>query len=176
MTSFQKILLIQALRPDRLESALLVFVCESLGVQTVSPPPPNLNKIYEEESQATEPILLITTPGADPSQELEEFALKVVGRDHYLQVWKFLRSCIDDDVGGYGARAATNCTQLFTKSCTRRRMVVPEKCSLGHFLASHTGKRTQFDGSTSKFQTLVDDRKSPQVLSDSSQVQLENHL
>jgi dynein heavy chain 2 len=29
---------------------------------------------------------LITTPGADPSQELEEFANKIVGRDHYLQV------------------------------------------------------------------------------------------
>lgn len=62
------------------------FVCESLNVSTISPPPPNLQKIYKDESNPFEPVLLITTPGADPSQELEDFALKTVGRDHYHQV------------------------------------------------------------------------------------------
>lgn len=86
VTAFQKILLIQALRPDRLESALNQFVCEATQVQSLSPAALNLFKVYKDESVPTEPILLIVSPGADPSQELEEVALKVVGREKYLQV------------------------------------------------------------------------------------------
>eukprot|EP01116_Phalansterium_solitarium_P024804 TRINITY_DN91_c0_g1_i3.p1 TRINITY_DN91_c0_g1~~TRINITY_DN91_c0_g1_i3.p1 ORF type:complete len:4095 (+),score=2036.97 TRINITY_DN91_c0_g1_i3:208-12492(+) len=85
-SAFQRILLLQALRPDRLESALTAFVCELVGVTSLSPPPLNLQRVHQKESSTTEPILLITTPGADPSMEVEEFAHKVVGKDRFHQV------------------------------------------------------------------------------------------
>jgi dynein heavy chain 2 len=74
MSSFQRVLLIQAVRPDRLESALTQFACESMGVSTLSPPPMSLVRLHSDDSSSKIPILFVTTPGADPSQELEEFA------------------------------------------------------------------------------------------------------
>eukprot|EP01116_Phalansterium_solitarium_P024803 TRINITY_DN91_c0_g1_i2.p1 TRINITY_DN91_c0_g1~~TRINITY_DN91_c0_g1_i2.p1 ORF type:complete len:4088 (+),score=2028.04 TRINITY_DN91_c0_g1_i2:171-12434(+) len=86
VTPFQRILLLQALRPDRLESALTAFVCELVGVSSLSPPPLNLQKVHQKESTTSEPILMITSPGADPSMEIEEFAHKMVGKDCFHQV------------------------------------------------------------------------------------------
>ena len=49
--------------------------------------PPNVNmKRLLAETQAAEPILIIISPGADPSQELEELAKTTVGLDKYHQV------------------------------------------------------------------------------------------
>jgi len=74
MSSFQRVLLIQAVRPDRLESSLTQFACESIGVNSLSPPPLSLARLHADDTVAKVPILFITTPGADPSSELEEFA------------------------------------------------------------------------------------------------------
>ncbi|CAE8588983.1 unnamed protein product, partial [Polarella glacialis] len=74
MSAFQRVLLIQAVRPDRLESALTMFASESLGVSSLSPPALSLLRLYSEETSSRLPTLFLTTPGADPSLELEEFA------------------------------------------------------------------------------------------------------
>lgn len=74
MSSFQRVLMIQAVRPDRLESALTQFSSEAIGVSSLSPPPLSLARLHKEETTAKVPILFVTTPGADPSQELEDFA------------------------------------------------------------------------------------------------------
>ena len=74
MSAFQRVLLIQAVRPDRLESALTQFACESLVVQSLSPPPLSLGRLFKEETSNKLPILFVTTPGADPSAELDDFA------------------------------------------------------------------------------------------------------
>lgn len=74
MSSFQRVLLIQAVRPDRLESALTQFACEAIGVSSLSPPPLSLKRLHSDETDCKVPVLFVTTPGADPSAELEEFA------------------------------------------------------------------------------------------------------
>lgn len=74
MSSFQRVLVIQAVRPDRLESALTQFTCEAMGVSSLSPPPLSLQRLHGDETSSDIPVLFVTTPGADPSQELEEFA------------------------------------------------------------------------------------------------------
>jgi len=84
--AFTQVLLTQALRPDRLESAMQGFVCLALGLKAISPPPLSLQRIHSEELTAKMPMLLITTPGADPSQELEEFAARTVGAGKYHQL------------------------------------------------------------------------------------------
>eukprot|EP00455_Lapot_gusevi_P046342 TRINITY_DN6084_c0_g1_i4.p1 TRINITY_DN6084_c0_g1~~TRINITY_DN6084_c0_g1_i4.p1 ORF type:complete len:746 (-),score=233.94 TRINITY_DN6084_c0_g1_i4:98-2335(-) len=86
LTGFQQLLLVQVFRPDRLHTCMNVFVCEMMKIKSVSPPTLILKKVYEEESQPVEPLLFVTTPGADPSQELEEFANEIVGRKNFIQL------------------------------------------------------------------------------------------
>eukprot|EP00397_Hematodinium_sp_SG-2012_P003885 GEMP01003895.1.p1 GENE.GEMP01003895.1~~GEMP01003895.1.p1 ORF type:complete len:1122 (+),score=230.34 GEMP01003895.1:113-3367(+) len=73
-TPFQRLLIVQALRPDRLETAMNQFVIQVLGVSSLSPPPLSLVRLHDDEMTSAEPVLFVTTPGADPSLELEEFA------------------------------------------------------------------------------------------------------
>uniref|UniRef100_A0AAR2JK60 Cytoplasmic dynein 2 heavy chain 1 n=1 Tax=Pygocentrus nattereri TaxID=42514 RepID=A0AAR2JK60_PYGNA len=82
---FQQVLVVQALRPDRLQSAMATFASRALGMKELSPPPLNLRRVYGETME-TEPVLLIISPGADPSQELLELASDTVGRENYHEV------------------------------------------------------------------------------------------
>ena len=56
------------------------------GMKELSPPNVNFKRLLEQETKASEPILIIISPGTDPSQELEELAKGVVGLDRYHQV------------------------------------------------------------------------------------------
>ena len=87
VSAFQKILITQALRPDRLQSAILQFCNDMLHVDSISPPTQylSLSTLYSESNQTT-PILLISSPGADPSKELQEFATKTVGINQYEEL------------------------------------------------------------------------------------------
>ncbi len=86
LTSFQRLLVIQAFRPDRLESAMRQFVCHLLDIQDISPETLNLKKLYSKETISTEPILIIISPGADPSSELRDLAMEITGKDRYSEV------------------------------------------------------------------------------------------
>jgi dynein heavy chain 2 len=85
VTPFQRVLVVQAFRPDRLQSALLQFCCEILRVESVSPPPLSLAAMLAE-SKPQSPILLISSAGADASKELQEFAAKTVGAGQYEEL------------------------------------------------------------------------------------------
>lgn len=56
------------------------------GMKELSPPNVNLRRLFEQETSAAEPILIIISPGTDPSQELEELAKNTIGSDKYHQV------------------------------------------------------------------------------------------
>ena len=56
-------------------------------MKELSPPNVNLKRLYEKETEAGEPILIIISPGTDPSQELEDLAKEVIGPEKYHQVW-----------------------------------------------------------------------------------------
>ncbi|KAF0686502.1 Aste57867_21689 [Aphanomyces stellatus] len=86
LSPFQRVLLVQALRPDRLQSAIQNFICTLLKIKTLTPPSLDLKDLCMSEASSTTPVLLITTAGADPSKELEEVATEIVGRDHYFEV------------------------------------------------------------------------------------------
>lgn len=85
ISPFQQLLCVVVFRPDRLQSALQRFVCNSLRVQSISPDPLNFEKLTEEAS-ATQPLLFITAAGADPTQELEDFAAKKIGHGRFHQL------------------------------------------------------------------------------------------
>ena len=75
-THFQRILIVQALRPERLQAALVTFVTGTLSIPSLSPASSSLPEIYEQDSTPGTPILMITTAGADPTQELEDYAAR----------------------------------------------------------------------------------------------------
>lgn len=56
-----------------------------LGIKELSPPPLNLKRLYKETLEI-EPILIIISPGADPSQELQELASTERNGECYHQV------------------------------------------------------------------------------------------
>ncbi|XP_073518216.1 cytoplasmic dynein 2 heavy chain 1 isoform X2 [Phyllobates terribilis] len=85
LSLFQQVLVVQAVRPDRLQSAMAMFACRSLGLKELSPAPLNLKRL-SKDTLAIEPILIIISPGADPSQELQELASAEVGRECYREV------------------------------------------------------------------------------------------
>lgn len=62
------------------------FACDVLGIKDISPETLNLKKLYSKETIATEPILIIISPGADPSTELRDLAIQTVGKEKYAEV------------------------------------------------------------------------------------------
>lgn len=56
-----------------------------LGLKELSPLPLNLKRLYKETLEI-EPILIIISPGADPSQELQELANAERSGECYHQV------------------------------------------------------------------------------------------
>jgi dynein heavy chain 2, cytosolic len=73
LSPWQRVLVVRALRPDRLVSAMTSFVCQALGVDAVSPHPTTLLDLATEASWA-QPLMMITTPGADPTRDLKDAA------------------------------------------------------------------------------------------------------
>ena len=90
VTLFQQLLIIQALRPDRLQISMKDFACKILNLKDISPSTSNIKIIYESETVAIEPILIIISPGSDPSEELRELAENVVGKQSFHEVIFFL--------------------------------------------------------------------------------------
>lgn len=86
ITHFEQVLVIQALRPDRLQSTMEQFATRALGLKELSPATLNLKRLYSKDSLSTEAILVVISPGADPSQEIQDLAESVVGLEHFHQV------------------------------------------------------------------------------------------
>lgn len=82
----QKMLIIQHLRPDRLLSMMTLFCCHYLAIENLSPQTLMLKSLLDHETKPSEPIIFITTPGADPSEEIREFGAKQVGSNKYHEV------------------------------------------------------------------------------------------
>jgi len=61
------------------------YFVDFVGLQDLSPPALSLKQLLSE-TVATEPILLVISPGADPSEELRALAVSTVGDQHYCEV------------------------------------------------------------------------------------------
>lgn len=68
---FHRMLLLRALRPDRLTSALSLFVAEQMGDRYVEHLPFSMNDTYEETSNRI-PIFFVLFPGYDPTVDVEK--------------------------------------------------------------------------------------------------------
>ena len=61
LSAFQKVLLVQVFRPDRVESAINIFVCEVLGLNNITGISFSFKSLYQDETAPDVPILFITS-------------------------------------------------------------------------------------------------------------------
>jgi len=78
LSLFHRIILLRALRPDRLSNALGEFVGENMGIRYVEAPPFDIVATQEEMNPQT-PVFFVLFPGVDPTPEVE-FIGKACGK------------------------------------------------------------------------------------------------
>ncbi|CAG9798387.1 unnamed protein product [Chironomus riparius] len=76
LTAFEKLLFINAIRPDRFIAAVVVFIERVMGKTFISPPPFDISKSFEDSNCLT-PLIFILSPGVDPMQSILSFAEKL---------------------------------------------------------------------------------------------------
>lgn len=72
---FHRLLLLRALRPDRLSGALTQFVFENLGEAFIEQTPFDIFTTYAEMNPQT-PIFFVLFPGVDPTPDVERVGKK----------------------------------------------------------------------------------------------------
>jgi len=71
LDEFYKLLLLRALRPDRLPAALQAFVADKMGESYVIQQPFDTKKCFDESSPSV-PVFFVLFPGVDPTVDVEE--------------------------------------------------------------------------------------------------------
>lgn len=83
LTRFEKLLIIHAIRPDKITAAIREFVSIEMGKAYVTPPPFDISRSVED-ANCLMPLIFILSPGADPMSSLLLYAEKM-GFDETFQ-------------------------------------------------------------------------------------------
>nr|XP_029133801.1 dynein heavy chain 11, axonemal-like [Labrus bergylta] len=75
-SSLQKLIILRALRPDRITYTLRNFVEESMGTKYVEAVRLEFDKLYEDSGPST-PVFFILSPGVDPLKDVEKLGGKL---------------------------------------------------------------------------------------------------
>ncbi|KAK7874036.1 hypothetical protein R5R35_004587 [Gryllus longicercus] len=73
LSSFERMLVLRVMRPDKLVSSVRLFVEEQMGPRYVKPPAFDIEKSYDD-SDSLCPLIFILSPGADPMAALLKFS------------------------------------------------------------------------------------------------------
>ena len=73
LNGFHRLLLLRCLRPDKMPEAIQHFVTLNLGRKFIDPPPWDLQAYYSISSP-TAPIIIILSPGANPTEEINKLS------------------------------------------------------------------------------------------------------
>nr|XP_014091747.2 dynein heavy chain 12, axonemal isoform X1 [Bactrocera oleae] len=85
LSRFEKILVLKALRPDKVFIAIRNFIAAEMGTQFVTPPEFDIGMSYKE-SNALTPLIFILSPGADPLGSLLAYAEKAGFMDTFQSI------------------------------------------------------------------------------------------
>lgn len=69
----RQLIVIRALRPDKLVQCVAKYVVDALGIEYLNPPPFDLPLIFKDSTNNI-PLIFILSPGADPLNGLMKFA------------------------------------------------------------------------------------------------------
>lgn len=83
---FHRLLLLRALRQDRLTSALSSYVVEQMGEKYIEQPAFDIQEMFQETTHQ-QPIFFVLFPGVDPTTDVEKIASKF---DISLQNGRFI--------------------------------------------------------------------------------------
>lgn len=72
-SSFQKLCILRALRPDKIIPAIQRFVIKMMDNRYIEPPPFDLQGGFSE-SNPLSPIIFILSPGSDPMLTITKYA------------------------------------------------------------------------------------------------------
>ena len=72
LTEFLKLCFIKMIRPDKLISAIQLWIEKNLGKEFIEPPPFELAKSYKQSSNIV-PLIFILSPGSDPINDIRKF-------------------------------------------------------------------------------------------------------
>lgn len=86
MSEFQKLLVYQIFRPDHLLSTISLTTSNLLGLKNDAFTQSGIKQLLSEVD-CNEPILVVASNGADPTNEIKEFAKSSVGLDHYQEIY-----------------------------------------------------------------------------------------
>ena len=75
-SDFDELLLLRALRPDSLISAIMLYVAKNFGKDFVTPPPFNLEGSFADSTNAA-PLIFVLSPGSDPMAAMSKFATEM---------------------------------------------------------------------------------------------------
>lgn len=75
LSDFHRLLLLRAMRPDRVTSALTNYVSKMMGEKYVEQPPFNVFEAFNETDKKT-PLFFVLFPGVDPTPDVERVAAK----------------------------------------------------------------------------------------------------
>jgi len=85
LTRFQRLLVLRALRPDKMTPALQEFVSAELGAEFTEAPQFSLASSYKDSTPLT-PLIFILSKGADPAGKLFAFANEMGFRDRFQSI------------------------------------------------------------------------------------------
>jgi dynein heavy chain len=71
-TPFMKLIILKALRPDKLGQAVKEYILHEMGPQFLNPPIFDLDQSFSDSNSGTP--LIFVLPGTDPLQQLSQFA------------------------------------------------------------------------------------------------------
>ncbi|KAE8744396.1 hypothetical protein FOCC_FOCC009000 [Frankliniella occidentalis] len=81
-TEFQRILIVRALRPDRVTFCVSAFIVNTLGTRFVEPPVLDIRSVFEDSIPQT-PLIFVLSPGVDPTASLLQLAESMQMMDHF---------------------------------------------------------------------------------------------
>jgi len=73
LNSFQRIIILKCLRPDKVTNALQDFVAENTGQRFIEPQTADLHLVFKDSSPST-PLIFVLSVGTDPAADLYKFA------------------------------------------------------------------------------------------------------